>query len=71
MPAKASIESLLPVIDNMQRALEAAEKHEEGQLIEGVELVAGQLRGVLEGHGLEEVPAEPGCRSTRTSTRPS
>jgi len=54
------IESLLPVVDNMQRALEAAEKHEEGQLIKGVELVAGQLRSVLEGHGLDEVPAAPG-----------
>jgi len=54
------IESLLPVVDNMQRALESAEKHEEGQLIKGVELVAGQLRSVLEGHGLDEVPAEPG-----------
>ncbi|HMK92790.1 MAG TPA: nucleotide exchange factor GrpE, partial [Thermoleophilia bacterium] len=54
------IESLLPVVDNMQRALEAAEKHEEGQLIKGVELVAGQLRSVLEGHGLDEVSAEPG-----------
>ena len=38
------IESLLPVLDNMQRALESAERHEEGQLIKGVELVAGQLR---------------------------
>jgi molecular chaperone GrpE len=54
------IESLLPVVDNMQRALESAERHEEGQLIKGVELVSGQLRAVLEGHGLEEVPAEPG-----------
>jgi molecular chaperone GrpE len=54
------IESLLPVVDNMQRALESAERHEEGQLIKGVELVSGQLRAVLEGHGLDEVPAEPG-----------
>jgi molecular chaperone GrpE len=54
------IESLLPVVDNMQRALESAQRHEEGQLIEGVEIVAGQLRSVLEGHGLAEVPAEPG-----------
>ena len=54
------IESLLPVVDNMQRALEPAERHEEGQLIKGVELVAGQLRSVLEGHGLDEVPAAPG-----------
>jgi molecular chaperone GrpE len=54
------IESLLPVVDNMQRALEPAERQEEGQLIKGVELVAGQLRSVLEGHGLDEVPAAPG-----------
>ena len=36
------IESLLPVVDNMQRALGSAERHEEGQLIKGVELVAGR-----------------------------
>jgi molecular chaperone GrpE len=54
------LESLLPVLDNMQRALESAERHEEGQLIKGVEIVSGQLRSVLEGHGLDEVPAAPG-----------
>ncbi len=54
------IESLLPVLDNMARTLEAAEQHEEGQLIKGVEIVSGQLRSVLEGHGLDEVPAAPG-----------
>ena len=54
------IESLLPVLDNMQRTLEAAGKHEEGHLIKGVELVYGQLRSALEGHGLDEVPAAPG-----------
>jgi molecular chaperone GrpE len=54
------IESLLPVVDNLQRALEPAERHEEGRLLKGVELVAGQLRSVLEGHGLDEVPAAPG-----------
>jgi len=54
------LESLLPVLDNMQRALESAERHEEGQLIKGVEIVSGQLRSVLEGHGLDQVPAAPG-----------
>jgi len=58
--AEGVVESLLPVIDNMQRALEAAAKHEEGQLIAGVELVADQLHTVLSSHGLEELPAEPG-----------
>jgi molecular chaperone GrpE len=54
------IESLLPVVDNLQRALEAAARHEEGQVIEGIEVVTGQLRSVLAGHGLEEVPAAAG-----------
>jgi len=58
--AEAVVESLLPVMDNMGRALEAAARHEEGQLIAGLELVAGQLRSTLEGHGLQEVPVEPG-----------
>ncbi len=35
-------------------------RHEEGQLLAGVELVAGQLRGTLAGHGLEEIDVEPG-----------
>jgi molecular chaperone GrpE len=54
------LESLLPVLDNMQRALESAERHDGGPLIEGLERVSGQLRAVLEGHGLDEVPAAPG-----------
>jgi len=58
--AETVVESLLPVMDNMSRALEAAERHEEGQLLAGLELVAGQLRGTLEGHGLEEIAVEPG-----------
>ena len=58
--ADVVVESLLPVMDNMGRALDAAARHEEGQLIAGLELVAGQLRTTLEGHGLEEVPVESG-----------
>jgi molecular chaperone GrpE len=58
--AEAVVESLLPVMDNMGRALDAAARHEEGQLIAGLNLVAGQLRTTLEGHGLDEVPVEPG-----------
>ena len=54
------VESLLPVVDNMGRALEAAAQHEEGQLIAGVQLVAGLLRDALVAHGLEEVPTSPG-----------
>jgi molecular chaperone GrpE len=58
--AEGVVESLLPVMDNMQRALDAAERHEAGQLIQGVELVASQFRSVLSSHGLEELVVEPG-----------
>jgi molecular chaperone GrpE len=54
------VESLLPVVDNMGRALEAAARHEEGQLIAGLQLVAGQLHDALAAHGLAEVPTAPG-----------
>jgi molecular chaperone GrpE len=58
--AEGVVESLLPVMDNMQRALDAAERHEEGQLVQGVELVAAQFQSVLSSHGLEELMVEPG-----------
>ena len=58
--AETVVESLLPVMDNLSRALEAGDKHEEGQLLAGLDLVAGQLRGTLAGHGLEEIEVEPG-----------
>ncbi len=54
------VESLLPVVDNMGRALDAAAQHEEGQLIAGLQLVAGQLNDALVAHGLAEVPTAPG-----------
>jgi molecular chaperone GrpE len=57
--AEAVVESLLPVIDNMDRALHAAADHE-GQLLTGVQLVASQLKGTLVGHGLEGLDVEPG-----------
>ena len=58
--AETVVESLLPVMDNLSRALEAGDNHEEGQLLAGLTLVAGQLRGTLAGHGLEEIQVEPG-----------
>jgi molecular chaperone GrpE len=58
--AETVVESLLPVMDNLSRALEAGDKHEEGQLLAGLTLVADQLRGTLAGHGLEEIEVEPG-----------
>jgi molecular chaperone GrpE len=58
--AETVVESLLPVMDNMSRALDAGDRHEEGQLLAGLNLVSGQLRGTLAGHGLEEIAVEPG-----------
>jgi len=58
--AETVVESLLPVLDNMGRALEAGDRHEEGQLVAGFTLVADQLRGTLAGHGLEEIEVDPG-----------
>jgi molecular chaperone GrpE len=58
--AETVVESLLPVMDNLSRALEAGDKHEEGQVLAGLALVADQLRGTLAGHGLEEIEVEPG-----------
>jgi molecular chaperone GrpE len=58
--AETVVESLLPVMDNMSRALEAGDSHGEGQLAAGLQLVVDQMRGTLEGHGLEEIPVEPG-----------
>jgi molecular chaperone GrpE len=58
--AETVVESLLPVMDNLSRALEAGDKHEEGQLLAGLDLVSGLLRGTLAGHGLEEIEVESG-----------
>jgi molecular chaperone GrpE len=43
------LRDLLPVVDNLQRAISAAEKHENAAgLLDGVKMVADQLSGVLE-----------------------
>ena len=49
------IRELLPVLDNIQRAIEAAEKSTDGSgLLDGVKLVAQQLQGVLGAPSLRE-----------------
>jgi molecular chaperone GrpE len=49
------VKELLPVLDDLERALEAAEAHEEAKLEEGVALVARSFAEVLRKEGLEEV----------------
>src|SRR5262249_56837748 len=46
------VKDLLPVIDDLERALEAAEQHQEAQLEDGVRLVHRALRDVLRRQGL-------------------
>jgi molecular chaperone GrpE len=52
------VKELLPVLDDLERALAHAEAHEEAQLEEGVALVARSFADVLRREGLEEVPTE-------------
>jgi molecular chaperone GrpE len=49
------VEELLPVLDDLERALEAAEEHEEAKLEEGVKLVHRSLEDVLRKEGVHEV----------------
>ena len=49
------VKELLPVLDDLERALEAAEAHEEAKLEEGVALVTRSFADVLRKEGLEEV----------------
>lgn len=55
------VAELLPVLDNLERALEAlVAAGEEGAagIVAGVEMVKQQLGGLLAGRGVEEIPAE-------------
>jgi molecular chaperone GrpE len=49
------VRELLPILDDLERALCAAEKHEEAKLIEGVKLVEKSLRSALRKEGLVEI----------------
>jgi molecular chaperone GrpE len=49
---------LLPVIDDLERTLAAAEQHEEAQLEEGVRLVHRSLAALLERHGITAIETE-------------
>ncbi|HEU5206648.1 MAG TPA: nucleotide exchange factor GrpE [Gaiellaceae bacterium] len=52
------VRELLPVLDDLERALGAAEKHEEAKLIEGVKLVERSLRSALRKEGLVEIETD-------------
>jgi molecular chaperone GrpE len=52
------VKELLPVLDDLERALEAAAGHEEAKLEEGVALVHRELRDALRREGLLEIETD-------------
>jgi molecular chaperone GrpE len=52
------VKELLPVLDDLERALEAAAGHEEAKLEEGVSLVHRELRDALTHEGLQEIETD-------------
>jgi molecular chaperone GrpE len=52
------VKELLPILDDLERALEAAAEHEEAQLEDGVRLVHRSLDELLRRHGVAEIETE-------------
>jgi molecular chaperone GrpE len=52
------VSKLLPVLDDLERALDAAEHHEEAKVLEGVRMTKDALAAVLASEGVEEIPAD-------------
>jgi molecular chaperone GrpE len=49
------VKELLPVLDDLERALQAAAEHQEARLEEGVTLVHRELKAALAKEGLSEI----------------
>ncbi len=49
------LNDLLPVLDNLERALDAAEHHEEGKVLEGVKLTRNMFADLVARVGVEEI----------------
>jgi len=49
---------LLPVLDDLERAIDAAEHHEEAKVIEGVAMTRSALVAALVSEGVEEIAAD-------------
>jgi molecular chaperone GrpE len=52
------VKELLPVLDDLERALAAADEHEEAKLEEGVQLVHRELKAALDREGLAEIETD-------------
>lgn len=55
---EALVKDLLPVVDNLERALQAASTGPSTALVEGVGLIVKSLHDVLERHGVTRVAAQ-------------
>jgi molecular chaperone GrpE len=56
--AERVVKELLPILDDLERALEAAAQHEEAKLEEGVALVHRSLDDVLRKEGVAEIETD-------------
>ena len=56
--SESLVKELLPVLDDLERAIEAAEQHEEAKLEEGVALVHRSLADLLRRQGLVEIDTD-------------
>jgi len=54
------IVSLLPVLDDFERALKELAKSDDKEMFKGIELINGKLRETLKSKGMEEVGAKQG-----------
>jgi len=52
------VAKLLPVLDDLERALDAAEHHEEAKVLEGVRMTKDALAGLLAAEGVEEIATD-------------
>jgi molecular chaperone GrpE len=52
------IAELIPILDDLERALNAAEEHQEAQLEEGVRLVHNSLAALLARHGVTPIETD-------------
>jgi molecular chaperone GrpE len=52
------LKELLPILDDLERALDAVGQHEEATVEEGVRLVHRSLAGLLERNGVREIATE-------------
>jgi molecular chaperone GrpE len=56
--AERVVAKLLPVLDDLERALDAAEHHEEAKVLEGVRMTKDALAAALASEGVEEIAAD-------------